>query len=464
MSTFTQNTAASAIPTVAVAFAALFLVSQARAALVTHTFTGITTDRITYIANGSGTAVEFFNPSAGGLAVSGTFTYETAGAVDSNPLSTIGDYIVTGTLQVTGAASYTSSGPLSVQVKNHATGDQLTILDPDSPDRPANGVDGQGLLDFVMAAEVLNSTALPTNLNLPLGDVGALDSSVFTGLSSIGFPFAPNGTVLGSTDVFDVTSVGVAVPEPAAAGLLTLAMGLLRRRRRVAITATAATVALSLAPSTTAAADLFFDDFSNFNAAGWTIGSEWQIGATFQSPSPATGNPDPAFDHSPTADNGVAGALLGGNVTINQHDFFFFTSPVINTDVPEPIVSLEYFRWLNGDNTPFMNQVIEVFDGTQFQRVFETGANPPADAQWTFHQMDLTAYKNSQMRIRFGHNVAASGAFTVSGWNIDDVAVVAVPEPAFAALAGLSLLGMLRRRARGSDYRSTVSPAFSGNA
>jgi hypothetical protein len=206
---------------------------------------------------------------------------------------------------------------------------------------------------------------------------------------------------------------------------------------------------LSLAPSTTQGATLFFDDFSGFNSAGWTLGPEWQIGPTSESAFHATGNPDPAFDHSPTADNHVAGANIGGNIANTEHGFFFLTSPVINTDVRDPVVYLEYFRWLNGDNTPFMNQVIEVFDGTQFQRVFETGINRPADAEWTLHQIDLSAYKNSQMQIRFGHNVGAPGAFVVSGWNIDDVSIISIPEPTSAlVLAAAACATLIRRKRR----------------
>ncbi|WP_196811806.1 S8 family peptidase, partial [Dolichospermum circinale] len=75
----------------------------------------------------------------------------------------------------------------------------------------------------------------------------------------------------------------------------------------------------------------FSDDFAN-NSKGWTLGTEWQIGAATASTGHVYGNPDPGTDNTPTADNGVAGVVIGGNAsTAALHDFYYLTSPVINT-------------------------------------------------------------------------------------------------------------------------------------
>jgi hypothetical protein len=202
---------------------------------------------------------------------------------------------------------------------------------------------------------------------------------------------------------------------------------------------------LSVALSSPAAGGIFTEDFSD-NFAGWTLGPpEWQIGPAAASTGHQYGNPDPAGDHTPSADNGVAGAVIGGNVTTAPHGLFYLTSPPIDTS-DNLTSTLQFWRWLNSDNERFMRDVVEVYNGSQWVRVWETppGDAGPADAAWTFQTFDVTAYQNSAMQIRFGHSVNQAGAFRVSGWNIDDVTVV--PEPmGVGALAVWAMLALGRR-------------------
>lgn len=168
---------------------------------------------------------------------------------------------------------------------------------------------------------------------------------------------------------------------------------------------------------------LFSDGFAN-NAAGWTLGNEWQIGsATASSGGNGGGNPDPATDTTPTFDNGVAGVVIGGNASTALHDFYYLTSPVINTNVIEP-VNLQFQRWLNSDYTPYMQNVIEVYNGSSWARVWASGGSPGIkDNAWSLQTYDITPYKSSNMQVRFGFNVAQSGVFTIGSWNIDDVTI-----------------------------------------
>ncbi|MFM6606790.1 MAG: S8 family serine peptidase, partial [Dolichospermum sp.] len=89
----------------------------------------------------------------------------------------------------------------------------------------------------------------------------------------------------------------------------------------------------------------FSDDFAN-NSKGWTLGTEWQIGAATASTGHVYGNPDPGTDNTPTADNGVAGVVIGGNASTALHDFYYLTSPVINTSTANQLF-FEFARWLN---------------------------------------------------------------------------------------------------------------------
>ena len=77
-----------------------------------------------------------------------------------------------------------------------------------------------------------------------------------------------------------------------------------------------------------------------------------------------------------------------------------------------------YNRWLNSDYAPYMTNRIEVYDGTTWQTVWETGGQPPVeDASWISQNFDITAYKNAAMQIRFGFTIGSSQVFIVSSWN-----------------------------------------------
>lgn len=194
---------------------------------------------------------------------------------------------------------------------------------------------------------------------------------------------------------------------------------------------------------------IFADDFSS--NTGWTLTNTWQIGPAMASPfvyPGILGNPDPASDHSPTADNGVLGAAIGGNIgrPDGLHDFWWATSPVIDA-TSQSAVTLEFYRWLNSDIDPFMTSRIEGWDGTGWQVIWDNrgfgSSSYVTDGSWVFQSYDVSALadNNSQFQVRFGYDVTDSGVWTMSGWNIDDIQVLSavspVPEPSSLALFGI---------------------------
>lgn len=170
----------------------------------------------------------------------------------------------------------------------------------------------------------------------------------------------------------------------------------------------------------------FADDFANASK-GWTLGTEWQIGPAMAS-NGGTFNPDPATDHSPGNDNGVAGVVIGGNATTMQHPYYFMESPPFDTSAA-PAVVLSFYRWLNSDWDPWMKNTIQVFDGNAWVEIWASGDQPIQDDAWMYIEHDITQYKNVAMRIRFGVRVTQNGAFDVGSWNIDDVLVGAAACP-----------------------------------
>jgi hypothetical protein len=171
----------------------------------------------------------------------------------------------------------------------------------------------------------------------------------------------------------------------------------------------------------------FADDFHD-NSKGWLLGPEWQIGPAMASQGGAFGA-DPATDHSPSSDNGVAGVVIGGNENPVVHGYYYIESPPFDTSTAAGSVILGFQRWLNSDYDPFMHNRVEVYNGSQWIVVWMSGPSPgiqdspPSGLGWTFQQFDLTAYKNTAMKVRFGYDIGQSGVYTIGSWNLDDVLV-----------------------------------------
>lgn len=166
----------------------------------------------------------------------------------------------------------------------------------------------------------------------------------------------------------------------------------------------------------------FHEDFSN-NLAGWTLDTEWEIGqavAPFCAGGP--GWEDPSIDNSASSDNGIAGVVIGGCASTTIHPFYYLTSPVVNT-TGATSVYLDYVRWLTSDYTPFMQNVVEVYDGATWQTVWSTGGSSTNDASWVPESFDISAYSNTNLQVRFGFNVNSNGAYTIGQWNLDDVII-----------------------------------------
>lgn len=179
----------------------------------------------------------------------------------------------------------------------------------------------------------------------------------------------------------------------------------------------------------TSTVSVYFSESFSSNAAGWTLGTEWQIGSAMASTghTSACGNGDPATDHSPGNDNGVAGVVIGGNATPMVHPYYYLTSPPVNV-AGQSSVYLEYWRWLNSDYTPFMENRVEVFDGSSWVTLFVTGGPPVTDdSSWIPQSFDITPYANANLQVRFGFTIGQGGVYTCSGWNVDDVAILSGP-------------------------------------
>src|SRR5262249_33848299 len=94
---------------------------------------------------------------------------------------------------------------------------------------------------------------------------------------------------------------------------------------------------------------IYFADTFSVNT-GWQLGTNWQIGSATASSGQNDGFPDPAQDHTPTADNLLAGVNIGGNAPkVVMPAPSYMVSPIINMSGVNGPVTLEFWRWLNTD-------------------------------------------------------------------------------------------------------------------
>ena len=168
----------------------------------------------------------------------------------------------------------------------------------------------------------------------------------------------------------------------------------------------------------------FSEDFSD-NSAGWTLGPEWEIGAA------RPGSYDPATDTTPTADNGIAGVVIGGIASTALHGFHYLMSPVIDASDAESL-AMSYQRWLDSDYAPYMVNTVDVYDGSKWVNLWTTGGSPGIrDNSWNLINYDITAYSNAALQVRFGVAINSNGAFQRGSWNLDDFVISGVKPVSF---------------------------------
>lgn len=175
--------------------------------------------------------------------------------------------------------------------------------------------------------------------------------------------------------------------------------------------------------SSTFAQVLFYDGFSN-NNAGWTLGTQWAIGPATISVGQQFGNPDPGFDADGKPGGGVAGVFIGGNTGTAPMSSTWITSPTINT-AGAASLALKFDRWLNSDFMPAMQSEVQVFDGTTWQNVFQSGFAPGVqDSGWMSQSINIPiGMAGPCFRVRFGYHIQSAGSRSTSGWNLDNVVI-----------------------------------------
>lgn len=165
---------------------------------------------------------------------------------------------------------------------------------------------------------------------------------------------------------------------------------------------------------------LLFTDFSL--AGGWIAQPPWQIGPAIASNCAIPMADDPGEDHSPSADNHLAGAAIGECLPAGPFPEACLESPALDVSGFPGEVHLEFFDILSSPS-PDLKSRIDVFDSNKQAWVLLLAIPGPVFLpEWTQHSVDLGPFKGKELRVRFCQR-GDGPTPPVGGWSIDDLRI-----------------------------------------
>ena len=178
-------------------------------------------------------------------------------------------------------------------------------------------------------------------------------------------------------------------------------------------------VVLSVTPPVVASFDLETDP-------GWPRTGQWDFGAPLGQGGLSYGFPDP--DSGATGSN-VLGVNLSGDYSIGLGGPYYVTAGPFDFS-KRHTTSLRYSRWLNTDYQPWVSANVEVStNGTTWTTVWTNGGFSVTDNAWVRLEHDLSAIadREEEVWIRWSYGIGSTGAFPLSGWNLDDITLFGIP-------------------------------------
>ncbi len=168
---------------------------------------------------------------------------------------------------------------------------------------------------------------------------------------------------------------------------------------------------------------LYFNDFEGGGDEDWYHSEiqnqdDWQRGA----PQGKEGDPTSAYSGSKIWGNDLGASGWNGRYASNTHNRLF--SPVFDfTD--EPVVILEYQRWLVIQQAPY--DLAEIWVNSK--EVWQNAAGADhADTEWTKHTLDISEWAAGKAWVRIEFHLISNGSVETGGWNIDDFALYGLSE------------------------------------
>jgi hypothetical protein len=161
---------------------------------------------------------------------------------------------------------------------------------------------------------------------------------------------------------------------------------------------------------------------------GWTKSGTWAFGhPNGLGGGGAYGFPDPT--NGATGSN-VYGVNLNGNYSTGLGAQFNLTTSALNLTGKSNCV-LQFQRWLNSDYSLFVQAEIYLStNGTAWTRIWANGLQA-MDGAWTKQHINISSLADNQpaVQLRWSYRIIKTGASPMSGWNIDDVEILADSAP-----------------------------------
>lgn len=160
---------------------------------------------------------------------------------------------------------------------------------------------------------------------------------------------------------------------------------------------------------------------------GWARNGEWAFGVPAGGGGLTAGKPDPK---SGSTGQNVFGINLAGNYSTQVKPAQYLTAGPFDLKGFKD-TRLRFQRWLNTDLPPWVRATVEVsIDGSMWHSVWQNPASQTAESSWTRieHNLASIADGQSQVYVRWGHHVTEANAIAFSGWNLDDIQIIATPE------------------------------------
>ncbi len=160
---------------------------------------------------------------------------------------------------------------------------------------------------------------------------------------------------------------------------------------------------------------------------GWTRQGEWAFGIPTGGGGVSYGAHDPT---SGATGANVFGINLSGDYSTVVGGASYLTTGAINLS-NRIGTQLRFKRWLNADYPSYVTANVQVSNnGTTWTTVFTNVSGVTiSDTAWTAVQYDISAVADNQstVYVRWGHQVGTTGAYSMSGWNIDDIELLGTP-------------------------------------
>lgn len=190
------------------------------------------------------------------------------------------------------------------------------------------------------------------------------------------------------------------------------------------------------------------------SSPGWTLEGLWQYGQPMGQGGAAHGNPDPVA--GVTGVN-VIGMNLAGDYASVSAGPFYATAPAVDLSQYQGAI-LRFQSWLNCDYKPWCVAEAQIStDGSTWTTVFSNSASSQTmQSAWTRQEINISSLVDgrSNVQLRFGYETE-SGVYAYSGWNLDDVQILANPVKSL----GLAMsVPTVQEGAAGVAVTLTVNP------